>query len=182
MKTKVILIIILILIILCGVFWIVSEKNETEKSEEYQPEEELSVNEERKTMVSLYFRNKTTGKIEPEVRLIDVKELVNQPYETILNLLLEGPKKDTLETAIPEETKVNKTTLKGETLWIDFSDDFINNHQGGKEKEQQTIESLVKTFTDLTEINSIKILINGQEGKAFEDGEINFETIFIKEE
>ena len=49
-------------------------------------------------------------------------------------------------------------------------------------KEEKTIESIVNTLTELTEVNSIKILIEGEENKKFNDGEVSFEKIFIREE
>ena len=178
-----VILVLLIIIVIGGTLIILKKKKEKNKINTlYEPQEEISISEERKAMVSLYFRNKTTKKIEPEVRLIDVKELVNNPYHTILNLLIEGPRKDTLEKIIPEGTKVNQLILQGDTLIIDFSGEFIENDVEGKETEQQIIDSIVKTLTELTEIDSIKILIDGAENKEFKDGEIKFNNIFIREE
>lgn len=180
MKKRITIIILIILLLMGGIFFILKKNNL--KENEYQPEEEIAVNQERKTMISLFFRNKTTNKIEPEARLVDVKELMNTPYTTLMNLLIEGPKKDNLEKIIPEGTKVNNLKVEGDTLIIDFSVEFIKNHPKGKDLEKQTIDSLVKTFTELTEIDSIKILIDGEENKEFEDGEIKFDVKFVREE
>ena len=51
-----------------------------------------------------------------------------------------------------------------------------------KEEEQKTIECLVNSLTELTEVNSIKILINGEENAKFKDGEIDFSQNFIRNE
>ena len=50
------------------------------------------------------------------------------------------------------------------------------------EEEQNTINSIVNTLTELTEVNSIKILINGEENKSFNDGEIDFTQNFTRNE
>ena len=182
--SKKIIIIIIALAIIISILIILISKNEKKKYavEEYQPEEEISMEQERKTIVSLYFRNKTTKTLEPEARLIDVKDLVNDPYKNIMNLLIEGPKKDTLEKTIPNGTIINNITLQQDMLVIDFSKEFVDNHKGGKEEEEQTIESIVKTLTELAEIDSIKILIDGEENKEFNDQLINFSSPFIREE
>ena len=43
-----------------------------------------------------------------------------------------------------------------------FSEDFINNALEGKENEDVIIETIVKTVTELNEVNSVRILINLQ--------------------
>jgi len=40
----------------------------------------------------------------------------------------------------------------------------------------------VNSLTELTEVNSIKILINGEENAKFKDGEIDFSQNFIRNE
>ena len=169
------IIICLIIASIFGVyyFFIKGEENEVL---EITPEEEISEEQMRQTIVSLYF--KSGEEVVPEARLIDVKQLLNNPYEEILNMLIQGPKNNNLEGTILEGTKINKIQKENDTLIIDFSEEFINNHKGGKNEEKITIKSIVNTVTELTEINSIKILINGEESKCFKDEEIKFNQIF----
>lgn len=170
--------IILIIGIITGVYFVVKNKN-NEEITEYTPQEEISEEQMRQTMVSLYFKN-DNGLI-PEARLIDVKELINNPYEKILNMLIQGPKNENLKKTIPEGTKINKIEKEGENLVIDFSLEFVEKHIGGEIEEKLTIQSIVKTVTELTEINGIKIKINGEENKEFKDGKIKFDKIFNRD-
>lgn len=64
---------------------------------------------------------------------------------------------------------------------MDFSKEFIENHQGGEEKEKATVYSIVNTLCELTEVNKIKILINGEENKSFKDEKIKFDVLFTKQ-
>lgn len=171
--------IILIIGIITGVYFIVKNKNTEKEMTEYTPQEEISEEQMRQTMVSLYFKN-DNGLI-PEARLIDVKELINNPYEKILNMLIDGPKNENLKKTIPEGTKINKIEKEGENLIIDFSSEFIEKHIGGELEEKLTIQSIVKTVTELTEINGIKIKINGEDNKEFKDGKIKFNKIFNRD-
>lgn len=171
--------IILIIGIITCVYFIVKNKNTENEMTEYTPQEEISEEQMRQTMVSLYFKN-DNGLI-PEARLIDVKELINNPYEKILNMLIDGPKNENLKKTIPEGTKINKIEKKGENLIIDFSSEFIEKHIEGELEEKLTIQSIVKTVTELTEINGIKIEINGEGNKEFTDGKIKFDKIFNRD-
>ncbi len=177
---------IIIIIILCGlllglvsVFFV---KDKKEEVIEILPEEEISDEQLRQTMVSLYYENKETKKLMPEARLVDVKLLINEPYELLIKLLMEEPKNSSLKTVIPSNVTVNKVELNSDVLYIDFSKEFIENHEGGLESEKNTIYSIVNTLTELTEINGIKILIDNKEDMSFKDELIKFDKVFTKEE
>lgn len=170
--------IIFIVVIVVGVYCF-TKKGETNEITEYTPQEEITDEQMRQTIVSLYFKKDNT--LMPEARLMDVKELINNPYEQILNMLVEGPKNESLQKTIPEGTKINKIEREGEFLVIDFSQEFILNHVGGEQEEKLTLQSIVKTVTELTEINGVKIKINGEENKEFKDGKIKFDQVFNRE-
>jgi len=184
MKTnlKKIVIVLVIIAIIAGVITYFINKNKKPEYVEYEPQEEISDEQERKTMISLYFVNKTTRNVEPEARMLDVKTLIKDPYTVIINMLIDGPKNENHDNVIPEGTTLIGTSLEGDTLKINFSSEFVENHIGGKEEEEKTIECLVNSLTELTEVNSIKILINGEENAKFKDGEIDFSQNFIRNE
>ena len=180
MKKKLIIIVSAVIIILVGImtyFYLTKEKT---VSVEYQPEEEITNEQMRQTIVSLYYKNKDTKELMPEGRVIDSKELLENPYKKLVELLIEAPKNDKLESAIPEGTKVNNAKIEGDIVYLDLSKEFIENHAGGQEEESLTIYSIVNTLTELTEVNSIKILIDRKEDESFKDGKINFSEPFLK--
>ncbi len=75
------------------IFGIKYAKNKTQNEiKEYTPEQEITDEQSRQTIVSLFFVDRETGQLVPEARLVDIKELVNLPYEKLANLLIEGPK------------------------------------------------------------------------------------------
>lgn len=100
---KIIIIIAVIAVIIC-ILMIV--KNKTTKPIQYEPQEEISGEQERKTIISLYFVNKKTKEVAPEARMIDVKDLINEPYNVLINFLIEGPKMKILKN----NTRRNKIT------------------------------------------------------------------------
>ena len=136
----------------------------------------------RQTVISLYFNEKDTNTLVPEARNIDVKELTKEPYKTLINLLIEGPKSEKLEKLIPEGTKINNIELKGNILWIDVSNEFITNHKQGIEAEGRIVYSIVNTMTQLNEIEAVKILVDGKEDNAFSDNALSLKDIFVPKE
>ena len=186
MKKKTIIILIFaVILILGGIIFYLSRKVEITKEDEiheYVPEAEITDEQLRTTVVSLYFLQGETNTLIPEARSIDVKELTKEPYMTLMNLLISGPKNEKLVKTIPEETKVNKINIDKNVLTIDLSKEFIENHKGGAEAESKTIYSIVNTMTQLNEVEAIKIVIDGNENSAFKDGAIKFTEAFVRQE
>ena len=182
MNRKVFLTIMAILIIgIVGVtIYLLTNKNNDVSQNEIQPQEEVGNDTMRQTIATLYYQNKETKELMPEGRMIDSKTLLTDPYATLITLLIEGPKNEKLQTVIPEGTRVLKAELKGDIVYLDLSKEFIDNHKGGQEAENMTVYAIVNTLTQLNEVNSVKILINGREDQAFKDNKINFKNAFIR--
>ena len=182
MKGKIFLYTILVGIIGVAIFLGVKSATENENNEimEYIPQEEISEEQERQTLVTLYFQNTETNDLMPEARLIDVKLLIENPYETLINLLLSGPKNEKLQSLIPDGTKLNEVTTDGNTAIVNFTTEFVKNVKLGKEHEEKIVYSIVNTLTELAEIDSVKIIIDGKDNLAFDDKEINFTNVFTR--
>lgn len=162
---KIILIIVIILalaiIIVCNFSTEVVENVENETV--IQPEEEISDEQMRQTNIYLYFEDKQSMELVKEERKIDAKELVDTPYLHIVNLLLQGPKDENLQNPIPNGTKVNKVEIKGDCINVDLSSEFLNC------SGTNAIYSIVNSLTEFKDVNSIKILIDGEENTNFKE-------------
>lgn len=174
MKNKKIIllfVIILIIIFVIGILSIkfVKNKKENELKNDYIPEEEISEEQLRETIVSLYFPDKETNILKPEARLVNVKELIQSPYNVLIELLINGPKNDKLKSIIPENTKLLNSSLEGECLILDFSSEFLNYNKEDSKENDNLIYSIVNTVTELNEVNKVKLLINGENNEEFKD-------------
>ena len=174
MKNKKILIIfvcLFLLVLIGGYFAInyVKNKNEETIVEEYVPEEEITEEQLRQTIVSLYFLDTQTNELVPEARLIDIKEMMTVPYEKLVNLLIEGPKNEKNKKIIPDNTKLLRNYLEGDCLVLDFSQEFLNYNKENKNGKENLVNSIVNTLTELSEINKVKILIDGKENQEFNE-------------
>ncbi len=171
-KIGIIFSILLVIILIAGYFGIQYFKNKEEQEttvEEYTPQEEITEEQVRQTIVSLYFPNKETNEINPEARLIDIKEIINNAHEQLINLLIEGPKNEKNKKIIPEGTKINKTYLEGDCAVLDLSTEFLNYSKENEKEKSNLIDCIVNTLTELTEINKVKILIDGNENEEFKE-------------
>ena len=171
-KIGIIFLVILIIILIGGYLGIQYVKNNEEKEtivEEYIPQEEIAEEQVRQTIISLYFPSKDTNELNPEARLIDIKEIINNPYEKLITLLIEGPKNDKNRRIIPENTKLNKNYLEGDCVVLDFSAEFLNYSKENDKEKMNMINSIVNTLTELREINQVKILIDGNENSEFNE-------------
>lgn len=170
-------IIIFIIVILIAGYFILKNKNKTEIIE-YVPQEEITEQQMRNTIVTLYFMDINTGNLMAEARQIDVKELINNPYSFLVQLLINGPKNENLIKLIPDNTILNSAELVGNIAYLDFNEKLIDNQMLGEKQEKLIINSIVNTLTELTEVEAIIITINGEKDLSFPDNCINFSQEF----
>ena len=95
---------------------------------------------------------------------IDAKEKEAIAIE-LINALINGTNKNKylpngFISYIPAGTTINKVSISGDLITVDFNEYFLNIKDL---KEEKMIESLVYTLTEIDGINNVKILINGDE-------------------
>ena len=159
-----------VIIAVAGYFGInyLKGKQVSSEIEEYIPQEEVTDEQMRKTMVSLYFYNNETGELETEARLIDAVDLLENPYTKLIQMLIDGPKSEKLKSLIPEDVKIIKTEINNGCVTADMSIEFLN-HTVDKDLKNKMIYSIVNTLTELTEVDSVKFLINGETNDEFDE-------------
>ena len=173
------MLILVILIIVIGVLVYMKLNNKEEGEIEITPLEEITEEQERQTIISLYYMNSETNTLMPEARIIDVKNLIENPYKSLTEYLIESPKTENLRSVIPTNTKVNGATNTLGVVTLDLSKDFIENQNA--ENISQGISAIVNTLTELNDVNSVKFLIDGEENKKIEGTDISFDKDFVRE-
>lgn len=169
MKKWIVMVLVILTVLICGILLF-----NANVEVEYVPETEIEEVDLRKTMISLYFQNAENKELQKESRLIDSKDLLLDPYAELVNMLIEGPESDFLQKTLPEGTKLLGAELMGECLQINLSKEFIDNAPQDEKDKTNCVYSIVNTVTELNEVNSVKILINGEESKGFEDIGLDF--------
>lgn len=167
MKKRIIIFVVLLIILLgayflASYFYEKSEKGVSEQYEEYTPQEEISEEQYRETIVNLYFLNKNSKEIMAEAIAIDAKTLSSNPYKRLMELLLDGPKNENLERIIPESTIIYDVGIEAGCVVLNMSKEFLDFGEDIALKNN-IINSIYKTLSELTEVNSIRFLIEGEE-------------------
>lgn len=172
-KKRIITLIVVIAIIV-GVFFIfknIEIKKVEDEYQDYTPEQEISEEQVAQTKITLYFENIETGKLDTETQIIDANLLIEKPYNELINLLIKGPQSSKLKKLIPDGTILNDVNVDNGCAIINFSNEFLNYEN--EEQKLKIINSIVNTLTNLKEINSISILINGEKNE-------NLSEIYLK--
>lgn len=129
-------------------------------------------------MISLYYTNIETNTLMPEARVIDAKNLLENPYKTLTEYLIEMPKNEKLKSSIAEGTKINNAEREGDIVVLDLSKEFIENKSA--DEINLAIYAIANTLTELNEVNYIKILIDGEENKKIEGTDIVLNKEFAR--
>ncbi|MDY6861856.1 MAG: GerMN domain-containing protein [Thermodesulfobacteriota bacterium] len=107
---------------------------------------------------------------------------IDRKAEAIIKILLKKPKNKKLISPVPDGTKLLNIRIDSNGLaYVDFSNEFLNNHPGGSTSEMMTINSVVKSLTkSLPSVKAVQFLV---EGKKFNTiaGHINCELPFKNE-
>lgn len=129
--------------------------NDTEKQVEENKDETV------KTIVTLYFLNPETNKLDQEKREVDMKALLDQPEVSIVTELLKGPAAINLRKVLPDETKLNKIVVQGNKAMVDFDSTF-NGDNPTKEVLTERIDCVTKSLCELKDIDKVEISIDGK--------------------
>ena len=166
---KWIILIIIFLIIILGIFIVSNVSIETE----YTPEEEFEEVDLRKTIVTLYFQDKSSGELAKETRFVDSKELLKNPYEELVKLLMSGPENENYERIIPENVGLIEAKLESETVIVNFNKELEELNLDDIQKTK-IYYSIFNTLTELTEVSNVSIL---SEGKVFFENPNNSQNL-----
>ena len=173
MKNKKTLLIIICTLIIIGivVFMIINFRNRgkdiTEKITEYTPQEEISDEQMRETMVTLYFLNSETKELKSEGKLINASELLKNPYKKIAQLLIEGPNNSELANVFPENTRILDAKIEKHCVTLNFSEEILNFKDDVQ--KYNIINSILNSLTELNEVDAIKILVNNKTDRNFDE-------------
>ena len=142
-----------------------NSKNEVEEFHniEVQPEEEVPETSNYETNIKLFLIDPTSGILTGEDVVLDARELVDNPYKYIINLLINPPDSLKVESAIPKGTKINNCVMNKGVLTVDLSNEFLNS------SGTNSIYSIVNTMSQFNEIDSVIFRINGEENDQLKE-------------
>ncbi len=114
-------------------------------------------------MLDIYFMEitETSFELGKETREFGIFGGPQVDLEEVMSELLKGPETDDLSRVIPEGTVLRGITLEYGVAYVDFSEELLQAEVGG-EAEAVLVDSIVKTLTQLEEVDSVQILVEGE--------------------
>ena len=166
------LLILVLVIILVSLYFVIknfkakNSANENFSLSEYTPEEEISSKQMRETTVNLFFVD-NSGNIKSEGKLIDSAILLQNPYKQLIEILLAGHSSDGLVNVFPDNTKILDAKFDNGCVVLDFSQEFLNFNDDNQKFNM--INCILNTLKQLNEVNSIKIMVEGNLCDGFDE-------------
>lgn len=110
--------------------------------------------------IKVYFSTADASYLKAENREIDGE---SDLYFQVFEELKAGPESSDLSETIPEGSQLLDYSLEGKLLILNFNLSLKNNHWGGSTGERMTVYSIVNSYTAFSEVESVKILLAGEE-------------------
>jgi len=119
-----------------------------------------------KRTITLYFANSNADKVIAEKREVEISQ-DTQIERLVFEELQKGPKSEDLYSAIPEGTRLLSASTANGICTLNLSKEFVDNHPGGSAGELMTLYSIINTMTELSGIDKVQFLIEGQKLEAY---------------
>ncbi|MNL52914.1 Sporulation and spore germination [compost metagenome] len=115
--------------------------------------------------MKLFYVDKQDNKIKSTTKVLDSVELVDNPYKRIVELLIED--KSDSKLIFPDNTRVYDANIDKKIVTVNFSKEILN-YKSEEEKNNIT-NILANTLFELTEVNAVKIKVEGQDNYQYKD-------------
>lgn len=119
----------------------------------------------QETTLTLYFSNKTGDKLVESTKKVYYKGTTSME-RLVVEQLIEGPTEEAYPT-ISSSTKVQNVVVEEGVCYVNLDEAFLNAEFDVT--AQVCIYSLVNSLSELTGVNKVQILINGETVKSFRD-------------
>ncbi len=116
--------------------------------------------------VTLYFSDLNAEHLVQENRRVQVSR-GDSIEKLVVTELINGPKSETSARTIPAETKIRSIETKGKVCFVNLSSDFVTKNNVGSSAERLTIFSIVNSLTELSGIDKVQFLIEGEKKDVY---------------
>lgn len=135
--------------------------------------------------VTLYFRDRKSGKLGREVRSIKITD--QQPMEQyIINELIKGTNDKSLESLLSRKTVLLSVDVEDNICYVNFKSNFLKENAGDSDHEKLIIYSIVNSLSELQTISRVQFYMDGKRVDSFGSfdikGYISSNTDIIAEE
>ena len=122
--------------------------------------------------VVLYFASEDGTELVKEERRIEVNT-IESLEKYVMEALIAGPEEEGHIATVPSETKIRNIETADGICYVDLSQEFVTKHSGGTTGELLTIYSIVNSLTELSNVEKVQFLIEGEKQDEFK-GHVEF--------
>ncbi len=116
--------------------------------------------------ISLYFSDLNAEYLVREVRRVKISR--GESLEKIVvQELINGPKGSDCAKIMPAETKIRSVETKDKVCFVNLSSDFVTKNNVGSSGERLTIYSIVNSLTELSNVEKVQFLIEGEKREVY---------------
>lgn len=116
--------------------------------------------------LTLYFANKEGERLVSETRTVHYSSNISME-KLVMEHLLEGPRGQAGQAAIPEGTKLMNVSVLDGACYVSLDESFRK--QNYNIDEAVVIYSIVNSLSELPTINKVQISVNGDTGSAYRE-------------
>ncbi len=116
--------------------------------------------------ITLYFSDAEASGLMREIRRVKVPKGESME-KIIVSELIRGPQKEKMYRTIPQDTKIRSVETKDGVCFVNLSSEFISKHSGGTAAEELTVYSIVNSLTELSNVERVQFLIEGEKKDVF---------------
>lgn len=121
--------------------------------------------------IKIYHANEKGDKLVVKSYYVSHNNNITYEEMIITNLIRMG--------TLPEDTKINSIYVNSGCCYIDFNDSFLSDIEGNFDV---AIYSIVNSITELPDISSVKILIDGKSSKGYSQNFSLYDFLTFNEE
>ena len=127
-------------------------------------------------LVQLFFADAQGRYLIEEQRSAPVEEEQELPA-FILHALIEGPQTESLGATIPKGTMLLNVSVVDRICLVNFSAEFLQNRPRNGMDERMTVFSVVNSLTQLEDVDSVEILVEGSSVERYYELSLDRELV-----
>lgn len=117
--------------------------------------------------VTLYFSDMNAEYLVREIRRIKVSR-GESLEKLVVSELIRGPQSPGSGRTVSSETKILSVETKDKVCFVNLSSDFVSKNSMGTAAERLTIFSVVNSLTELSGIDKVQFLIEGEKKEVYQ--------------
>ena len=116
--------------------------------------------------ITLYFSDANAECLVSEIRRVKLRR-GDSLEQLVMQELIRGPELPENGNTVPTETKIRSIETKDKVCFVNLSSEFVTKNPSGISGERMTVYSIVNSLTELSGIDKVQFLIEGEKKDVY---------------